>query len=140
MVTHTIRRQLLERFPGAVRGRVSDDDLATAVYFLLWSVDAGVSFDGWALFQVVRESSQSLDGVGLMTLLPSGSVPIAISVREHADTIEWSMRMGCLDASWLDLSPDKQWNSVYVYAAGWADSPRWTWGPQHCGTLQLPTT
>ena len=131
-----IRQHVLERFPGAVRGQAPDDDLADALYFLLWSIDAEVTIDGWALFRVTSESVRTLDGVGLMTLLPTGAVPIAVSVWEHAGAIEWSVRIGRLDAAWLDLSPDKQWNSVYLYATGGADLPRWTWGPKHRGVIQ----
>ena len=135
-----IRQQVLERFPHFVRGRAPDEDLADALYALLWSIDMDVSVDGWALFRVVRESTHALDAVGLMTLLPSGAAPIAVSLREQAGGFAWSMRVGRLDASWLALSPDKQWNSVYLYATGDAESPPWTWGPQHDGSVQGTTT
>jgi hypothetical protein len=135
-----IRQQLFERFPHFVRGRAPDEDLADALYALLWSIDKDVSVDGWALFRVVRESTQELDAVGLMTLLPSGAAPIAVSLREQAGGFAWSMRIGRLDAPWLALSPDKQWNSVYLYATGAGESPPWTWGPQYDGSVQDTTT
>jgi hypothetical protein len=132
-----IRQQVIERFPHFVRGRAPDEDLADALYALLWWIETDVPVDGWALMRVVHESTQALDAVGLMTLLPTGAVPIAISVRAQAAGFEWSMRIGVLDASWLALSSDKQWNSVYLYATGNAESPRWTWGPRHEGSVEV---
>ena len=135
-----IREQVLERFPHSIRGRAPDEDLAAALYAMLWTIDTGVSVDGWALFRVVHESAQALDAVGLMTLLPSGAVPIAIGIRAEAGGFEWSVRTGRQDAHWRALSTDKQWNSVYLYASNKAESPPWTWGPQQKGFVQGTTT
>ena len=135
-----IRQQVLERFPHVSRpGRALDADLAAACYALLWSVDTEVSVDGWELFRIVRESTEALDVVGLMTLLPSGKVPIAINLWPTASGFDWSIRIGRLDTSWLALSADKQWNSVYLYATGDEKSPRWAWGDQHDGSVQTTT-
>lgn len=131
-----IREQVLERFPHFVRGRAPDEDLADALYALLWSIETGVSVDGWALLRVVRESAQELDAVGLMTLLPSGAVPIGISLRARAGSFEWSMRIGRMDARWLALSSDKQWSSVYLHATSESESPPWTWGARHDGSVE----
>jgi hypothetical protein len=135
----SIRQQVVERFPHTVRGRAPDEDLADALYALLWSIETDVSVDGWALLRVVRESAQELDVVGLMTLLPSGAVPIAISVRTQSGGFEWSMQIGRLDARWLALSSDKQWSSVYLYATAEAGPPPWTWGARHEGSVDVTT-
>ena len=124
-----LRQQLVELFPQVVRGGTPDEDLADALYALLRSADTDVSVDGWRLLQVVQESAEALDAVGLMTLLPSGAVPVAISVQAQPGGLEWTARLGRADARWLALSSDKQWNSVYLYATSDAASPPWTWGP-----------
>ena len=96
-----------------------------------------MSVDGWALLRVVRESAQQLEVVGLMTLLPSGALPISISLEGQAASFEWSVRIGRLDARWLSLSSDKQWNSVYLYATSETASPTWTWGPPYEGAAEV---
>jgi hypothetical protein len=131
-----IRQQVVEHFPHMVRGRWLDEDLADALYALIRSIDTEVTVDGWALLRVVRESTQELNAVGLMTLLPSEAAPIAISLRARAGGFDWSVRIGRLDARWLALSSDKQWNSVYVYATNEGESPPWTWGPRHHGSVE----
>jgi hypothetical protein len=75
----SVRQQVLRQFLSQTSLREADEELATALYFMLRSID-DLSVDGWALFRVIQESQDSLDAVGLMTLLPSGSVPIAVNV------------------------------------------------------------
>ena len=135
-----IRQRVLACYPEAARGRAADEGLEVALYYLLSSVDAGVNFDGWTLFRVVRESAQAIEAVGLMSLLPGGAVPIAINVRESSGGFEWRMRMGDLDASWHALSSSKQWDRVYLYATGDAQSPPWAWGEERHGTIQMAPT
>ena len=74
--------------------------------------------DGWDYFSVIRESNDSIDAVGLMTLLPSGSVPIEVNVTRHESGFTWSVRIARLDPAWLALSDSKRWKSVYLYATG----------------------
>jgi hypothetical protein len=131
-----IREQVVERFRQVVRGGTPDEDLADALYALLRSIDTNVAVDGWSLFRVVRESIHALDAVGLMTLLPSHAVPIDISVLAQGGGFEWAVRIGREDEPWLTLSSDKQWNSVYLYATTETESPPWTWGPLHVGSME----
>ncbi len=132
-----IRQQVVQRFRQVVRGGTPDEDLADALYALLRSIDTDVSVDGWSLFRVVRESTQALDAVGLMTLLPSEAVPIDISVRAQVGGFEWAVRIGRQDDRWLTLSSDKQWKSVYLYATTGTESPPWTWGPLYGGSMEV---
>ena len=67
----SVRQQLLQHFPIQPGGNEPDTDVAASLYAMLWSME-DFTVDGWALFRVVRESDDSLDGVGLMTLLPAG--------------------------------------------------------------------
>jgi hypothetical protein len=131
----SVREQVLQRFPG--RGvDEPDDQLAHALYALLWQInDVDVDVDGWGYFHVVRESSEFLDVVGLMTLLPERSVPIQINLKGHEGGFGWSVQVGRLDSAWLALSDSKQWMSVYLYATGGRESPGWRWGPWHHGSL-----
>jgi hypothetical protein len=130
------REQLLHHFPLGAPVREPEDELANSLYSLLWSVDEKDMFvDGWSYFRVVRESEDSIDAVGLMTLLPSGSVPIEIHVRRQEAGLFWLVQIARLDPDWLALSDSKRWNSVYLYATGEREIPRWTWGRQHHGSL-----
>src|SRR5262249_9789573 len=113
----SVREQVLRRFPPGARWREPDDELEDALYDLLWSIDEkGVSVDGWAYFRVIRESEESIDAVGLMTLLPSESVPIEINVKAQDDGFAWSVLIGRLDPAWLALSNRGRWIRVYLYA------------------------
>ena len=133
---NSIRQQVVQRFRQVVRGGTPDENLEDALYALLRSIDTGVCVDGWAVFRVVNESPQALDAVGLMTLLPTDAVPVAISVRAQGGGFEWSVRIGRQDAGWRALSSDKQWSSVYLYATTKAESPPWTWGPGREGFME----
>jgi hypothetical protein len=133
----SIRQQLLRLFQLHALAGEPVDQLAAAAYAMLWSIDElDVSVDGWALFHVVRESESSLEAVGLMTLLPSGSVPIGIDVRTDDVSLAWSVQVGCQDQSWLALSASKRWNSVYLYGSGDREKPQWAWGRQYHGVVR----
>ncbi len=131
----SIRQQLLHRFPSSVATNEPDGDLALAVYSLLWSMP-GLTVDGWLLFRIVHESNESLEAVGLMTLLPSGSVPMSIVVKGDEEGIVWSAQAGQQDRHWLGLSDSKRWNSVYLYASGNREEPGWNWGSTQQGLVQ----
>jgi predicted HAD superfamily Cof-like phosphohydrolase len=62
----SVRQQVLNQFPPQTRTGEPDDELASALYFLLGSID-DLTVDGWALFRVVHETEHL--SVGLMTLL-----------------------------------------------------------------------
>ena len=132
----SVREQVQRHFALEARAREPDDELADGLYGLLYSIDLeDVSVDGWDYFRVVRESKESLDAVGLMALLPSGSVPIQISVKGHESGFTWSMQIARVDPVWRALSDSKRWNSVYLYAAGEHEMPQWTWGQQYHGSV-----
>ena len=130
----SVRQQVLRQFSPQTREPERDENLATALYFMLWSID-DLTVDGWALFRVVQESEESLDAVGLMTLLPSGSVPMALNVRADAGGLTWSVQAALQDRSWLALSDSKRWNNVYLYATGDRQAPPWRWGRQYEGRV-----
>jgi hypothetical protein len=122
-----IRELVLRQFPRGIRAREPNDDLEDALYFMLRLVDVGVTVDGWTVFRVVQETDDSLEAIGLMTLLPSGSVPIAVNVTRHQDGIAWSAQVGREDYEWLALSESKRWKTIYLYASCDLQEPRWTW-------------
>ena len=123
----SVRQQLLRLFPIPVCVAEPDGDVAAAIYAMLWAMEDLV-VDGWALFRVVHESDDSLEALGMMTLLPDGSVPISVSVKADELGLVWSARAGIQDQRWLALSNSKRWNDVYLYATGGRDEPRWAWG------------
>ncbi len=103
---------------------------------MLWSLgDPDVSVDGWTIFKVTGESDASIDAVGLMTLLPSGSMPIALHVDSTDRGISWSARASLKDQAWLSLSDSKRWNNVYLFAGGNLVDPPWAWDRTYTGTV-----
>jgi hypothetical protein len=132
----SIRQEVLERFPLRTGGRGADEEFADALYAMLRSIDdLCVTVDGWTFFRVVQESADSVDVVGLMVLLPGGSVPIAISLRSAERGLDWSLQIGRQDGVWLSLSDSKRWNSVYLYASGDRHSPPWIWDRTYQGSV-----
>ncbi|WP_129775592.1 hypothetical protein [Peristeroidobacter soli] len=98
----SVRQQLLRLFPIQIRVDEPGADVAAAIYAMLWGLE-DLAVDGWALFRVVRESAASLEAVGLMTLLPDGSVPMSVSVKGDEMGLAWSARAGVQDQQWLAL-------------------------------------
>lgn len=132
--SESVRQQLLRRFQFQLSVNEPDADVATALYAILWALE-DVTVDGWALFRVVRESHDSLEGVGLMTLLPTGSVPMSVEIRAHEHELVWSARAGLQDQQWLALSNSKRWNAVYLFATGGREEAQWTWDREYQGVL-----
>ena len=132
----SVRQRLLKRF-SAHEGVRGDEQLAAALYDMLWTVDdLELDVDGWTLFRVVRESNDSIDAVGLMTILPSGSVPIAMKVSAEEEGLTWAAQVARQDRDWLALSDSKRWNRVYLYATGARDEPEWTWDRTYQGVAR----
>ena len=128
----SVRELILKHF-----ARESDDDLADALYVLLYSADLQyLGVDGWDYFRVVSETVDSIRAVGLMCLLPSGSVPIEVNIRRDEAGVTWSVQVARLDPAWLALSDSKRWKSLYLYATGERETPQWTWDRQYQGSVQ----
>ena len=135
----SIRQQVLRRFPPPTSAVEADDQLGEALYHMMWKVDdLELDVDGWRFFHVVRESNDSIDTVGLMTLLPGGSVAIAIKVSAADEGLAWVVQVARQDRNWLALSDSKQWNCVYVYATGARHEPQWIWDRTYQGSLARP--
>jgi hypothetical protein len=133
----TIRELLLECFPSA-RGPLEPDvELADALYCLLRTNDVGVTVDGWEYIRITRESRDALEAVGLVWLLPSGSVPIAVHVEANASGLAWKAQVGREDEEWRAQSESKRWKSVYLYATGDRSEPGWSWD-EYQGTVRQP--
>lgn len=131
----SVRHQLIERFPPLPGVTEPDDQLSHALYFMLWSL-SDVTVDGWTVFKVTSESEDSLDAVGLMTLLPSGSMPMAIHVVATEQGLEWNAQVSLKDESWLSLSSSKRWKSTYLFACGDLPDPPWSWDRTYTGALR----
>jgi hypothetical protein len=133
----SVRQQLLQRFPIEARVQEPDAAVADSLYALLWPTDvSGQVVDGWILFRIVRESNDSLEAIGLMTLLPSGSVPIAVNIQADPHGLAWTAKVGQQDSHWHALSDSKRWNRVYLYATGGREEPPWTWDREHRGFVR----
>ena len=136
----SVRQQLIQRFPPPPRAIEADDQLEHALYFMLWTLgEPDVSVDGWTVFKVTGESDASLDAVGLMTILPGGSMPIALHVEVSDRGLSWSARVSLKDEAWLSLSDSKRWNNVYLYAGGDLADPPWEWDRTYTGTVLAQT-
>ena len=113
-----------------------DDEIAHALYFMLWHIDdQNVCVDGWMQFRIIRESENSLDAVGLMSLLPTGSVPMEVSVSATERGLAWSAQVARREPAWLSLSASKQWKQVCLYASGELEKPQWTWERRYEGSV-----
>jgi hypothetical protein len=135
------REKLLREFPLKALATGPDEELANSLYALLRSIDGlQVTVDGWSYVRVVRESPESLGAVGLMTLLPSGSIPIEIEVKANNSGVAWMVQVAQTDSEWLALSESKRWNRVYLYATGERATPQWSWGESLEGSAPHATT
>ena len=102
------------------------------VYMHLWSVDDIDTIDGWSLFKIKEETADSISCVGLMTLLPSGEIPMEFSLNRVSHGIAWQLTVAAVDA---DL-PSKLWNAVYLYGTGERQQPQWNRGMVKRGVLE----
>jgi hypothetical protein len=132
----TARNQLLERFPFARNAHDSNEELASALYSLLRTSDIAVTVDGWGFFGTVRESPQEVEAVGLMSLLPTGEVPIEVRVEATSAGLAFEARVGRDDDAWRALSDSKRWRLLYQYVHG--DGPLgWDWDTSFRGVLDV---
>lgn len=132
----TARNRLLERFPFARNAHDSDKELASALYGLLRTSDIAVTVDGWGFFGTVRESPQEVEAVGLMSLLPTGEVPIEVRVEATSAGLAFEARVGRDDDAWRALSDSKRWKLLYQYVYG--DGPLgWAWDTSFRGLLDV---
>ncbi len=132
----TARNRLLERFPFARNAHDSNEELASAMYCLLRTSDIAVTVDGWGFFGTVRESPQEVEAVGLMSLLPTGEVPIEVRVVATSAGLAFEARVGRDDDAWRALSDSKRWRLLYQYVYG--DGPlRWDWDTSFRGVLDV---
>src|SRR5262245_14677250 len=91
----SIREQLIRKFESWTRKRDAEETLGDAVYALLRCArELDLCVDGWTVFRVMRESTDSIEAVGLMMLLPDGSIPMAVSLRTTSNGITWSVQVG----------------------------------------------
>lgn len=133
----SIRQQLIDWFPPPPGVTEADDQLEHALYFMLWGLgDSDVAVDGWTFFKITGESNSSLDAVGMMDLLPEGSMPIALHVRASDGEIRWNARASLNDEGWLSMSDSKRWTKVYLFASGGLVEPPWEWNRSYKGNLQ----
>jgi hypothetical protein len=138
----TARSLLLDRFPFMRKAQEPESELADALYALLRTNDVGVTVDGWGFVRIIRETPRDIEAVGLMSLLPTGSVPIAVQVETTPAGLAWTAKVGRDDSEWQAQSESKRWKSVYLYASGDRSEPGWSWDEGHQGTLgsQTPNT
>ena len=132
----SVRDLLLKHFPSGPLSNDPEAELAAALCSLLWSIeDHSTCVDGWEYCHVLRESDESISAVGLMSLLPSGAIPIEVEVRGGTAGLVWSAKTGQADASWTGLSSSGQWKSVYSYATNGRVDMRWEWGREYSGSV-----
>jgi hypothetical protein len=139
-IVESVRQQLLKRYPASRRAIDADDRLGHALYSMLCSLnDPDVTLDGWALFKVVHETDDSLESVGLMTLLPGGSAPMALRLDSTEQGLLWKAKASLRDEAWLSLSDSKRWNNVYLFANGDRALPPWVWDRSYEGVVGSQT-
>jgi hypothetical protein len=136
----SVRQLLLKRHPAPPRSIDSDDRLGYSLYLMLSSLnDPDVTMDGWALFKVIHETDESLEAVGLMTLLPSGSTPMSLRLDSTEKGLHWNAQISLRNEAWLALSDSKRWNDVYLFAKGDRTQPPWVWDRSYEGIVGSQT-
>lgn len=131
-----IRDQITQCFPQGGPACEAPNDVANALYSLLYQMDLPVCVDGWNFFRIVSDSVDQLRAVGLMNLLPTGTVPIELHLKSTEQTLTWSVLVGRQDEAWESLSESKKWKSVYLYAGGESETPTWNWEGCYEGRVQ----
>jgi hypothetical protein len=131
----TIREVLLRRCSELIRSEFADNTsdaaVAAAVYVLLRGhPDLHLAVDGWTTFHVIRETTASLKAVGIMTILPTGELPLEVELSREPNGARYLLRVGLVDERWHSLSESKRWKSVYLYATQDRDID-WTWSDQY---------
>jgi hypothetical protein len=137
VVIETIRAYLLNLLDTlvAVRLPADPDALADAVYvFLRGHPNLDIAVDGWSMFQVVEETTTSLKAVGIMTVLPSGELPMELELSRESNATRYWMRICLVDECWSSLSESKRWKAVYLYATQGQDLD-WPWSQPISGEL-----
>ena len=66
-----VRQLLLQHRSARTRIRELDQELADAMYSLLWIIGVDVAVDGWSHFRLVEETDDHPAGIGLMYVLPT---------------------------------------------------------------------
>jgi hypothetical protein len=129
----SIREQLIKRFRLPGQMPTGMDELSSALYALLYSIGAGgLVVDDWETFYVRSESETSLAAVGLMTLLPEGSVPIEVRIESLDQGFSWTVQTVEWD-SWRRLTEARRWKDVYLYGTNSQLEPSWEWSGSYSG-------
>jgi len=121
-----------EHFP---EDPVGEEAFAYALELFLRVIpDLNVSLDGWKMFRLASETATSLRGVGIMHVLPSGVLPVEITLSTALRGIQYRVQIGVGDSQWDSLSESRRWEAVYLYASGERDE-KWTWSKPISGCL-----
>ena len=70
--------------------------------------------DGFLTFHIKEETTNSIEIVGLVTLLPSGRAPLQLKLSSDSSGMLYELNIGRTDDKWLRMNDSKQWNAVYL--------------------------
>jgi hypothetical protein len=139
----TLRSIVLNRYPKLaelVRERFPVDPAGEEAFayalelFIRVIPDLDVPLDGWKMFRLVSETATSLRAVGIMHVLPSGVLPVEITLSTGPRGTQYRVQIGVGDSQWESLSDSKRWEAVYLYASGERDE-EWAWSKPISGCL-----
>lgn len=120
------------KFPTDPRG---EDAFAYAFYLFLRALpNLDVTVDGWKTLQIVRETDDFLQAVGIMYVLPNGEPPFEVVLRRRPNETLYWLRVGVDDDRWNSLSEAKRWKLVYYYAQGQRNE-EWEWSEPISGSI-----
>lgn len=121
-----------ERFPENPTG---DGAFSYALELFLRVIpNLDASLDGWKMFRLASETATSLRAVGIMHVLPSGVLPVEVTLSTGSRGIQYRVQIGIDDSQWDSLSDSKRWKAVYLYASGVRDE-EWAWSKPISGWL-----
>jgi hypothetical protein len=138
-----VRNELLSRYPDLgklVAQRFPgdggcDEALAYTLELFLRTVpNLHIAVDGWKMFRVASETASSLRVIGIMHVLPSGNLPVEVTLSTDAAATQYRVLTGVADSRWESLSDAQQWKAVYLYASGEREET-WTWASPILGIV-----
>ena len=92
------------------------------------------AIDGFEIFHIVDQTPTELKIVGLTYFLPSSLLPLEASFTIENREISYRVRLGLEDKTWHDLTKQKRWKAVYLYATE-GHEPVWNWGEPVSGVF-----
>ena len=143
MDCETIRGDIHRRFSGLERLVEStfreeprgENAFQYALELYIRTIPEMGSVDGWEVLHIVKETSDSLQVIGLMHVLPASRLPIEANFYLENREVRFSILVGEEDELWLKMSDSQKKRAVHSYVMSTAPS-NWHWMEPISGKMQ----